>query len=206
MSTTRQNRITIGKLTANDRLSEETLAMACDILFDGKKVGHARNDGRGGITCCDPYEGTVKAFRDAEAFAATLQVLRSDGTQDTDHTGKPAFATLDLIVDELAGDEHLRKKVSSSLKRSLKTKTVFLHGGEEWTFKHGFSPQVKAHLAAKYPGAIFLNELPFEQAVEKSLEQIAEKSKAEAARWEKELESREAARKAREAGQASNGQ
>jgi hypothetical protein len=41
-------KIEFKRFTTNARLSQETTAFAADVWVDGKKVGTARNDGRGG--------------------------------------------------------------------------------------------------------------------------------------------------------------
>jgi hypothetical protein len=42
--------ITITKFKHYPALSEETIAFTCDVLMDGKKIGHAKNEGHGGET------------------------------------------------------------------------------------------------------------------------------------------------------------
>jgi len=42
--------IELKRFTTNARLSQETTAFAADVWIDGKKAGHAENDGRGGAT------------------------------------------------------------------------------------------------------------------------------------------------------------
>jgi hypothetical protein len=43
-------KIELKRFTTNARLSQETTAFAADVWVDGKKVGTAENDGRGGCT------------------------------------------------------------------------------------------------------------------------------------------------------------
>jgi len=43
-------KIELRRFTTNVRLSQETTAFAANVLVDGKKVGYAENDGRGGAT------------------------------------------------------------------------------------------------------------------------------------------------------------
>jgi len=42
--------ISLKRFSTNARLSQETTAFAADVWVDGKKVGHAQNDGHGGAT------------------------------------------------------------------------------------------------------------------------------------------------------------
>lgn len=194
MRINKQDRITIAKLKVAASLSEETMAFTADIYFDGKKVGYAKNDGQGGMTFCSPYEGTGQKLAEAEAFAGTLPILKSDGTQDTDHTGKLAFASLDDVVDELAYQEDLVKRVTAALKRKLKGKTAFKHDGKEWAIKLPFDARVKAHIEATYPGAVILNERPFDELLAEELALIEEESRKESARWEAQTDAMLAAR------------
>lgn len=46
-------KIELRKLAIYPRLSQETTAFAADLWIDGAKVGHARNDGRGGMSFVD---------------------------------------------------------------------------------------------------------------------------------------------------------
>lgn len=206
MRINKQNRITIANLKVASSLSEETTAYSADIYFDGKKVGYARNDGRGGMTFCQPYQGTADKLREAEAFAGTLPILKSDGTQNTDHNGDPAWCGIDDVVDDLAEQQDLVKRVSAALKRKLKGKTVFRHGGQQWVMKRPFDAGAKAQVDSQYPGAVILNEMPFEQLLAEELALIEEESRKNAARWEAETDKLIAARKAEKAEQSSNGQ
>jgi len=43
-------KVELKRFTTNARLSQETTAFAADVWVDGKKVGHAENDGHGGAT------------------------------------------------------------------------------------------------------------------------------------------------------------
>lgn len=43
-------KIELKRFTTNARLSQETTAFAADVWVDGKKAGHAENDGHGGNT------------------------------------------------------------------------------------------------------------------------------------------------------------
>jgi hypothetical protein len=55
-------KVELKKLTLYPRMSQETTCFAADVWVDGKKVGHAKNDGCGGATLvffADPRQGAV---------------------------------------------------------------------------------------------------------------------------------------------------
>jgi len=184
MSKNTQTRITITNLKVARSLSEETMAFTCDVHFDGKKVGYAKNDGQGGMTFCSPYPGMGAAFRKAEEFADTIPVLKSDGTQDKDHEGKLAFEGIDGVVDSLAYQQDIERLVRASINRWYKKQTKFGHGGKWWTIKLPYDAKLKARIEAEYPGAEILNEKSVDELVQRDLAIIEAESKAEAARWE----------------------
>lgn len=49
------NVVSLKKLNVHEDMSEETLCFSADVYFNGKKVGVAKNDGRGG---CANFYGT----------------------------------------------------------------------------------------------------------------------------------------------------
>ena len=65
-------KLELKNIKVNLAFSEETTMFQADIYANGKKIGYAKNDGRGGSTWYNPYEGTFGLLRLAEAFAETL--------------------------------------------------------------------------------------------------------------------------------------
>src|SRR3972149_5431468 len=60
-------KVELKKLAIYPRMSEETTAFAADLWIDGVKVGHAKNDGHGGMAFVD---WIVPPARRAEIEAA----------------------------------------------------------------------------------------------------------------------------------------
>lgn len=180
-----KDRITLTALKVLDSLSHETLCFTCNVLLDGKKIGQAENRGNGGMThiLCD---GDRTAFKAAMDFASAQPMLNSDGSQETSHTGSPAFYTLEGLVDEIAYKQHYRAKATTRLKRGLKTQTLILWNEQEWKIGRPFDAAVKAAVHQRHPGAVILNELTLEQAVDQVMALNERQMQAEKARWEKE--------------------
>lgn len=169
MTSNTGNKLSLTALNVHLGLSEETLCFTCNVFWDGRKIGVASNRGHGGMT--DIHFTGAKADIDAaRAYADTVPVLEVDGSQMTLANGNPMYQGLDGLVDEMASEMDMIKRTTSSLKRLMKTNTVFLADGKELSVKVAFSPLVADKLRAKYPGAVVLNELPIEEAVTKALD------------------------------------
>lgn len=54
---TRQDRITLKNLKVADFASEETLCFTATVMFDGRPIAEARNDGHGGSTFVRALQG-----------------------------------------------------------------------------------------------------------------------------------------------------
>lgn len=57
-------KVELKKLGIYERLSDETTAFAADLWIDGVKVGHAKNDGQGGMTIVHWARTVSRARRD----------------------------------------------------------------------------------------------------------------------------------------------
>ncbi len=65
-------KLELKNIKVNLAFSEETTMFQADIFANGKKIGYANNDGHGGCTWYNAYEGQREALNKAEAFAQTL--------------------------------------------------------------------------------------------------------------------------------------
>lgn len=91
------------KFTSNERLSEETIAFASDVHFDGKKIGDAKNDGRGGCTMVylnehgrsikDAVEEWVKSKKEGPFYDGVI-AHAVDDLVARHHAAKPARRAL----------------------------------------------------------------------------------------------------------------
>ena len=65
-------KLELKNIKVNLTFSEETTMFQADIYANGKKIGYTKNDGHGGPTDYNAYEGQREALKAAEAFAKTI--------------------------------------------------------------------------------------------------------------------------------------
>lgn len=170
--TIQQQRISIKHLRVADFASEETLCFSATVLFDGKPVAEASNDGRGGATYLRPLSRDRTSLAEAEAFAATL----ADYVMDDDATDDPSkrltiAMTLDFLVDLLVEDMHSNRKLRAAFQRDIGNKALFIRQGR-LVFVKGVKlktvpdrPRLYQQIRDQFGSDIVvLNELPIEEA------------------------------------------
>lgn len=111
-------KIEIKNIKVADTLTEETTAFTADIFVDGKKVGYARNDGRGGCTDYNRYpgDGNMEAIKKAEEYCKTLPDKIYPAM-----FGSPGFSVkmnLETFIDD-AIEKHLDKKDKAKLEKKM---------------------------------------------------------------------------------------
>lgn len=133
-------KIELKKFTANERLSEETLAYAADVYVDGKKVGTAGNHGTGG-----PDEVRIPG----DMGLKVQQYILGLPPVPSGHGGEPLKMTEDLFFGLLAEAEQKKR-------REARTK-------QRWA-KFAASAKVRGFLAfvARYGEPHHYNEVLFE--------------------------------------------
>jgi hypothetical protein len=143
--------IELKRFTTNARLSQETTAFVADIWVDGKKAGHAQNDGHGGATIVrlDP------SVRDqVEAYGKTLVPDEIKG-----YASGAEWIVDQLVEAELQKrhDRSFAKKIANAdAKEKALCEKRGLHAarlrcGDEWlwfAFKTGADPKVVASAIA----------------------------------------------------------
>jgi hypothetical protein len=131
-----QTRITLTKLKVSDFASQETLCFVATVLLDGKPIAEARNDGHGGITHLYAMDGARKRLAQAEAFAKSLPPQVTD-IDDPDRPGqKITFdVTLDYLVDHIAGEMHVEKKLLCAFNRDFTQRVCWIRDGALWNLK-----------------------------------------------------------------------
>jgi hypothetical protein len=90
-------KIELKNVKVNEAFSEETTCFIADVFINGKKVAHAKNDGRGGCTDYYPYEGKRELLKQAELFCKGLpkrEFTFGDITREFDQT-------LESVIDDL---------------------------------------------------------------------------------------------------------
>ena len=76
--TIQQSRITLRNFKSADFASEETLCFSAIVVFDGKPIAEAKNEGHGGATFFYPHKGAHERFAEAEAFAKSFPPVNSE--------------------------------------------------------------------------------------------------------------------------------
>lgn len=148
-----QSRVTLKAVKYSASLSQETAAFTADVIFDGKRIAHAHNNGCGGMTLVSPYDGKGSDVAEAERYVAQFQNI----------CGKHDFGmhTLDSMVDSLLDDYLIRR----DLTKLLKSKTAGVVGADIRAMRAPYSPATVAAFHKLHPGALILNAIPFEDAL-----------------------------------------
>jgi len=147
-------KIELKRFTTNARLSQETIAFAADVWVNGKKVGHAENDGHGGNTLVH-LDPAIRAA--VEAYGK--KSIPAEFSASTNGT--------EWIVDQLVEAEMKKRDEKKFARIDAKEKAHFTkHGfatarmrsGNTWRwfpFQPGSDPKTAAgEIAAKYKGSI----------------------------------------------------
>jgi hypothetical protein len=99
-------KIELKNVKVNEAFSEETTCFIADVFINGKKVAHAKNDGRGGCTDYYPYEGKRELLKQAEEFCKGLPKEKVD-FGGTIHE----FAqSLESVIDNLLFEKEKEKE------------------------------------------------------------------------------------------------
>ncbi len=103
--------------------SQETNCFEAEVWIDGKRAGHAENDGHGGPTHISP--NTLNATLDA--YAATLPDVQTDMMDPHDKTKPFTYKqTGEHLIDEAVSDLLLER----DLTKALKKRVLFTRTGE----------------------------------------------------------------------------
>lgn len=160
-------RITLKNLKVCAFASEETTCFQATVLFDGKVVGEAKNDGHGGSTYVYANPQNRAALEMAEAYAKSLPAVVCKDIPNADGSPFTYAQTLDNLVDAIVADMDFQKRVAAALKRDLKKKVLFLKDGKLWTCTLRSTPAEVAipQVAKRNPGCTILNTLSFDAAL-----------------------------------------
>ncbi len=135
------------------------------LLRDGKKVAEFYDDARGGeweLRFFDAGGRPVHGGPEAERLDAFVKALPPE---PSDFGGEPLRISVDMFLAGLCDEYEATTGHEKWLRGRCATQTLFLHAGEKdgpqaryRVVKRPYSPEVKAHLLAKYPGCIIINE------------------------------------------------
>lgn len=180
--------ITFKRFHASARLSEETVAYDTDVLFNGKPLGSCRNDGRGGEGYFHVHKDVPKeTIEQANAWARSQHYRESDGSVALGPDGNPlTMGGIAEYCDYLAEETLVQQQYTAAVKRKLKKNAFFTdpaRGGEIFALKNAYSGlAMKDAIEKRYPGAVVLNALSVESAIEvfKANDERLRKAEAEA--------------------------
>jgi hypothetical protein len=167
-----QNRVSLKNLKVADFASEETLCFSAIVLFDGKPIADARNDGHGGCTFLHPLKDAQPRLSDAEGFAKGLPPVVTEYDDPNDRSGKLTIdVTLDFLVDHIAQETHANRQIRTAFNRDIAGKVFYIRDNR-LLFLKGVKlkevpdkPRLFANLRAKHgPAITILNELPQDEA------------------------------------------
>lgn len=107
-------KLELKKIYTNERFSEETTCFRADLYLNGKKVGYAENDGRGGCTNYNRYPPLdYSVIQEIEEYCKTLPPIVYQSylgrTEKID-------MTLEHWIDDQI-EKHLKKKADKKIER-----------------------------------------------------------------------------------------
>jgi hypothetical protein len=172
-----QQRISIKNLKVAESASDETLCFNATVLLDNEPIAHASNEGRGGTTYLRPLQapGTRERLSEAEEFAKSLPAITTNLPDPNDTSRKMCIhITLDYLVDHLAEQQHIDKKVTEMFNRDMKSKLLFFKG-DQLLFIKGVQPDTIADKPTYFAklramhgsDIVILDELPREEAFQR---------------------------------------
>ena len=103
-------KIELKNIKFSEFMSEETNAFVCDVFINGVKSAYAKNDGHGGCTFYNAYEGKRELVEQAEKFCLGLPPINSYGME--------LKMNLEFKID-LLFEEWLKEKDEAKFKKKL---------------------------------------------------------------------------------------
>lgn len=95
-------KIELKNLKINKMFSEETTCFMADVFVNGKKTAYAKNDGQGGNTNIQPYEGMSKLLNEVYDYCKTLP---KKSYLDFEYV-----QTLDSVIDDILFEKEKEKE------------------------------------------------------------------------------------------------
>jgi hypothetical protein len=147
-------KLEVKNVKIHDDISEETVCFSCSVWVDGKRIGTAENCGKGGPNMYHFKNNGRNFEKEIEAFAKTLPPRKTD-------FGDGKIHEIDYSMDCVVTDLVIMFDERRRMKRYAKKHCIFTVPGEEDTYrqlKAPDSPDARAFVLRKYPGAKFLND------------------------------------------------
>lgn len=135
-------KLELRNIKVNEAFSEETTQFIADIFVDGKKVGYAKNDGRGGCTNYNAYPTKRVQLIAAEAYCLLLPAKEYPMGNKT----LTIKSNLENWIDDQV-EEFLKAKAKADfqkkIKRACETAIVWGLPDSENVSALGFKPKQK---------------------------------------------------------------
>lgn len=113
-------KIELKNVKINLAFSEETTMFKADVYVNGKKVAYAHNDGRGGCTFYNNYEGMRDLLKEAEKFCESLPPTKhSWENEDFEFP-----MNLESFIDNLV-EEEIQKKEQKKLEKKMEASIMW---------------------------------------------------------------------------------
>jgi hypothetical protein len=162
--------ITFKRFHASARLSQETTAYDTDVLFLGKPIGTCRNDGHGGQGFFQASPGVdPNLLMAATQWARQQPYLERDGSPVIFQGGVLMVQGIDEYCDLLASETLNDKLEAAYVKRQLKANVLYTDPAKNndlFQMRGKFDGATTvAQIQKRHPGAVVLNDLPFEEAL-----------------------------------------
>jgi hypothetical protein len=130
-----EQRVELKKVKTYPRLSEETIAMNCDVWFDGELVGHAENRGNGG----DNFIHSVSSrshLQPLEQFITSLPCLAREGDEADGFCDLQM--SVDLFISMWIGDHEEEREFKRICKKKILMKMT---DGNHYTVNWAYTPE-----------------------------------------------------------------
>lgn len=121
----KNSRITLSKIYFSERMSEETNCFTTNVLLDGKLIGEARNEGRGGCTSIFAIsEKTVGLLNEAKKYAESLPKIKyaGFGSRGAFEVDSDLESVVDILVEDwlkIKQEEKIQKKLNKDMTTAI---------------------------------------------------------------------------------------
>ena len=152
--------IELQKFKHSAAFSRATTAFSANVLWNGRLIGYAENDGRGGCARFWADEKAAEIDLEAASAFAKQQTIKVDGET----------IEIQSLIDwlaELANQAAYEKAEIARLRRDLKKKSVLLWNGDYYTSKapwQGNEAALRSLFQERHPGCVILSDRPLAEA------------------------------------------
>jgi|ETNmetMinimDraft_26_1059896.scaffolds.fasta_scaffold34952_4 hypothetical protein len=158
--------ITVKNLKVAEFASEETLCFQATVYVDGKRAFLASNEGHGGPTNFDPLKFSKPEVARFRALVADLAKWAKTLPKGTAH-----LDVYDQCLESLVDDAVQKAQDEKRLRKLLKKGTIWTQANGQRAEIRAYrcspsDPGFRAFVERDFPGAVILNDVPFERAME----------------------------------------